>query len=465
MTSLTPSNKAPYTPTEVLIVDLASIVQDPSWPIDPSLVLSFRASISRGEPPLLDLSLNRVHRSDGSVGLEIIDGMHRLEALRQEGVAEYSAKVREYASQDAFYARIATSIGKPNDLFRQRAEQALREGFIRDLAAHLEGATLYQRGLAEDGTILPLPRREPLSTDPLLALGTILWIHFAAKPELTEEWERYVITWLDDMARRLGKTPEWLRDEILDITALVGEEVPGKRSAERARLLLAIPDDGILRLVLARLKREPRLTTTDLRFALDMLGCGPDVGQHTWLTSRTLQQMRSILAQATLSQLARDYGDALRKAERQRFVPRPVSAPPASTAPQAPGQQPPAPSELSRPQPPAPSVPSGGNTPAQHGLAEQQATEQSQVFGIVSSRFGGTQPKQTTKSLLPTPAVTSAPPDDLYAHAHGVTNLLIAAWDTFDHRGGDWSRPDVQQDFARLRSLIEQYSQRQRRPT
>jgi hypothetical protein len=71
-------------------------------------------------------------------------GMHRLEAMRQEGVTEYTAKVREYTPQDAFYARIAASIGKPNELFRQRAERALREGFIRDLAVQLRGAALYQ---------------------------------------------------------------------------------------------------------------------------------------------------------------------------------------------------------------------------------------------------------------------------------------------------------------------------------
>jgi hypothetical protein len=211
MTSMTPSNAA----TEVLTVDLASIRQDPSWPVDPVLVTSFRASISRGEPPILDLSLNRFLQSDGTVGLEIIDGMHRLEALRLEGVTSHSAKVREYSPQDAFYARIATSLGKPNELFRQRAERALREGFIRDVATHLEGATVYQRGLGEDGSIAPVPRSDPLPADPLLALGTILWIHFAAKPELTEDWERYVVSWLDDIAGRLGKTPVWLRDEIL----------------------------------------------------------------------------------------------------------------------------------------------------------------------------------------------------------------------------------------------------------
>ena len=319
----------------MLTVDLASIRQDPSWPVDPVLVTSFRASISRGEPPILDLSLNRFQQSDGTVGLEIIDGMHRLEALRLEGVTSHSAKVREYSPQDAFYARIATSIGKPNELFRQRAERALREGFLRDVAAHLEGATVYQHGVDEEGTPLPIPRREPLPADPLLALGTILWVHFAAKPEVTEDWERFVLAWLDDIAGRLGKTPAWLRDEVLDITALIGEDLPGKPTAERARLLLAIPDDGILRLVLARLKAEPQLTTTDLRFALDILGCGPDVERHSWLKSRGLPDMRSMLAHATLSQLARDYNDALARAEAaSRVVKKPALAPlPPSAAP------------------------------------------------------------------------------------------------------------------------------------
>lgn len=317
---MTPSHAAdgPHGPTETLTVDLAAIHQDTTWPVDPDLVSSFRASIRRGEPPLLDLSLNRLRLADGATDLEIIDGMHRLEALRLEGITTHSAKVREYSPQDAFYARIATSIGKPNELFRLRAERALREGFVQDVAAHLAGATVYQHGVAEDGTPRPTPRHEPLPADPLLALGTILWVHFAAKPEVTEDWERYVLTWLDDITGRLGKTPAWLRDEVLHITALLGEDLPGKPgkpSAERARLLLAIPDDGIMRLALARLKAEPKLATTNLRFALDILGCGPDIGRHSWLKPRSLPEMRSMLAHATLSQLARDYSHALARAE------------------------------------------------------------------------------------------------------------------------------------------------------
>jgi hypothetical protein len=59
--------------------------------------------------------------------------------------------------------------------------------------------------------------------------------------------------------------------------------------------------------VLARLKVELSLSTTDLRFALDILGCGPDMGRYPWLKPRGLPGMRSLLAHASLSQLAHDY--------------------------------------------------------------------------------------------------------------------------------------------------------------
>lgn len=529
MTSSTPSRG----PTETLMVDLAAIRQDPSWPVDPDLVASFRASIRRGEPPLLDLSLNRIRRTDGAgtsdldtsdaqETLEIIDGMHRLEALRLEGVTSHSAKVREYSPEDAFYARIATSIGKPNELFRQRAEQALREGFLRDVAAHLEGATVYQHGMTEEGAPRPTPRREPLPADPLLALGTILWVHFAAKPAVTQDWERYVLDWLEEMARRLGKSVAWLRDDVLRITALVGDGLPGKPSAERARLLLAIPDDGILRLALARLKAEPKLSTTDLRFALDILGCGPDVGQHTWLHPRRLPEMRSMLAHATLSQLARDYTAALARAEAASRVvrfpappqppaalppqtirpsgppaptvptPSPASAPPAYAP--APGAPAPAAPSAHAPQPPAPAAPApsapplGGAQSASAagnvglpGAATGQPTaehppiprDSNAVFGVVSARFGRTDTHAQHGTTLPpgTPAGPSpgtsqasgnvgVPTDDPFLPAHRLADALISAWHAFDQQAGDWSRPDIRQELTRLRTLIDGYLSR-----
>jgi hypothetical protein len=54
--SLTP----PHDATETLTVDLAAIRQDATWPVDPDLVSSFRASIRRGaEPRISSGSVNR----------------------------------------------------------------------------------------------------------------------------------------------------------------------------------------------------------------------------------------------------------------------------------------------------------------------------------------------------------------------------------------------------------------------
>jgi hypothetical protein len=303
---------------------------------------------------------------------------------------------------------------------------------------------VYRRGVDEEGTPQPMPRREPLPADPLLALGTILWVHFAAKPEVTEDWERFVLAWLDDIAGRLGRTPAWLRDEVLDITALIGEDLPGKPSAERARLLLAIPDDGIMRLVLARLKAEPQITTTSLRFALDILGCGPDIERHNWLKSRGLAEMRGMLAHASLSQLARDYNDALARAEAaSRVVKKPTLTPlPSSTV------------------PPSGAAPTSARAEsiAPQSTAEPQTrpAESSQVFGIVSPNFAGT----TVRSGKETPvflARADLPMDDPYMPARRETNALIRAWHTFDTRSGNWSRLDVQEDLAHLRTLIDGY--------
>ena len=387
---------------------------------------------------------NRFRSDDGTVVLEIIDGMHRLEALRLEGVTSHSAKVREYSRQDAFYARIATSLGKPNELFRQRAERALREGFIRDVAAHLEGATVYQRGMDEQGTPQLISRREPLPADPLLALGTILWVHFTAKPEVTEAWERFVLAWLDDIAGRLGKTPAWLRDEVLDITALLGGEIPGKPTAERARLLLAIPDEGILRLVLARLKGEPQVSATDLRFALDILGCGPDMERHSWLKRRGLPEMRGMLAHATLSQLARDYTDALGRAESAaRIVPKPAPVQPPSSGTSVPS---------------APSTGAGEDVVPVPDAAQQtvRAEDTSQVFGIVSPNFAGTAVRSSKgATLFPVPPSTAS--GDPFAPARSLMVSLIHTWRTFDEQDGAWVRADIQHDLAALRTVIDGY--------
>lgn len=263
---------------------------------------------------------------------------------------------------------------------------------------------------------------------------------------MTEAWEQYVVSWLEDIAGRLGKTPVWLRDEILDITALLGEDVPGKLTAERARLLLGIPDDGILRLVLARLKAEPHLPTTDLRFALDILGCGPDMGRYPWLKPRGLQGMRSLLAHTSLSQLARDCDEALRQAEAGAQI---VKKPPLAAVP----------SPSSTPSSTPPSTP--GDTLSQ---ASEQTTsrpaDNSQVFGIVSPKFGGTGSRSTSPTHPPDSVTPATLSDGRYEHVHMLTLQLIRAWNDYEVQGGDWTRQNVRADLLQLRTIFEAYVRR-----
>jgi hypothetical protein len=226
--------------------------------------------------------------------------------------------------------------------------------------------------------------------------------------------------------------------------------VPGKLTTERARLLLGIPDEGIHRLVLARLKVEPHLSTTDLRFALDILGCGPDMGRYPWLKPRGLSGMRGLLAHASLSQLAHDYDEALRRAEANAQI---VKKPPVTASP--------SPETPERTEPPAvtTSIPgvSSAHVTDEHTTSPEAS---SQVFGIVSPKFGGTSSRSSTPASSP-PSVSPAPlVDARYQFAHTLTLQLIHAWNDFAEQGGDWTRPYVRHDLLQLRTILEHYLRR-----
>ncbi len=225
--------------------------------------------------------------------------------------------------------------------------------------------------------------------------------------------------------------------------------------------------------------------------------------------------MRSLLAHATLSQLARDYTDALARAEvasRAIRSPAPLHPqPPASTAPMAPmapmaptaptlnppppavgtsgPRTPPTPPGAPSPDAPAPSESPPGAQPPSAASAAADVTrsadrravdepislpDSTPVFGLVSSRFGRTVSHvghatrathaTTTQGTPPTTTTTGntgvSPddsPDAAFLSAHRLIDSLIGAWHAFDQRGGDWSRPDIRHDLTRLRTLIDAY--------
>lgn len=232
--------------------------------------------------------------------------------------------------------------------------------------------------------------------------------------------------------------------------------------------------------------------------------------------------MRSMLAHATLSQLARDYSDALTRAEAAaratRFsapshppasttptlTPPPVSTsnpsgaltpptpptspstppPVAPVAPNVPASRAPQPSTNTGTQPPSVAADSSGSAELRAADEPISPQDSNPVFGVVSARFGravshmehathathettaqGTPP--TTGNIGVSPASSASPvsPEDSFLSAHRLTDALIGAWHAFDQRGGDWSRPDIREELTHLRTLIDTYLTRGADPT
>jgi hypothetical protein len=157
--------------------------------------------------------------------------------------------------------------------------------------------------------------------------------------------------------------------------------------------------------------------------------------------------MRSLLAHASLSQLAHDYDETLRRAEANAQI---VKKPPVTASPSPLGTEP-------------PTVPTGTPSLSSTLAREEHTTSpaaSSQVFGIVSPKFGGTGSRSTTPPSAP-PFITPAPlVDTQYQSVHTLTLQLIRAWSDFELKGGDWTRPYVRHDLLQLRTVLEGYLRR-----
>src|SRR5262249_51970010 len=81
------------------------------------------------------MQLNRVWHPEVPWRYEIIDGFHRYEAAKAEGVTELLCQVVEIGIREARYARIQACVGKPSEITRARALHELRLAFIADMRA------------------------------------------------------------------------------------------------------------------------------------------------------------------------------------------------------------------------------------------------------------------------------------------------------------------------------------------
>jgi hypothetical protein len=180
------------------------------------------------------MQVNRVWQPEASWHYEIIDGFHRYEAAKAEGVPSLLCQVVELEVQEARYARIQACVGKPSEVTRERALRELRLAFISDMRAKIGSPDLlYEPVLGEEGQVQARLRALPLPEDPLAALEA-LTDHLLATQQNTlpasslqsqqgenrtpfgqrTGWEQQLTDWLADLGERFGYDASWLLQEL-----------------------------------------------------------------------------------------------------------------------------------------------------------------------------------------------------------------------------------------------------------
>ncbi|HEY7127248.1 MAG TPA: ParB/RepB/Spo0J family partition protein [Ktedonobacterales bacterium] len=207
-------------------------IHELGWPTDRHLVLSFRRTLQQGGH-FAPMQLNRVWQPEAPWRYEIIDGFHRFEAAKAEGVIELLCQVVEIGLREARYARIQACVGKPAEITRARALQELRLAYIADMRALIGNPlTLMEPVLGEDGQVHARPRAMPLPTEPLAALEAftdhLIVTQGDPLPALVTSdqqstitfdglqagWERTIAAWMAELGQRFGYDADWLLQEL-----------------------------------------------------------------------------------------------------------------------------------------------------------------------------------------------------------------------------------------------------------
>lgn len=245
-------------------VELGDVRDDPSWATEDSRIEAFRAMLRQGKR-FGTPTVRRVWHEDTSFHYEIIDGFHRIRALIAEDYESYPMTVNECDERTADFDRIQASLDKPDPILVARAEVALRQRFLRDMMAVLEGQTFYERALHTDGTVIAVKRQDALPNDPGQAL-VVLVEHTVARALLSqrsgikmtmEMWEKRFDRWVAEICEWLHVKPTWLRQAVNAPTFLgLGENQEGALGAEVLAVAFSIPDRELRGLVIAKLRNE-----------------------------------------------------------------------------------------------------------------------------------------------------------------------------------------------------------------
>lgn len=208
-------------------------IHELGWPTDRHLVFSFRRTLQQGGH-FAPMQLNRVWQPEAPWRYEIIDGFHRYEAAKAEGVKELLCQVVEIGIREARYARIQACVGKPAEITRARALHELRLAFIADMQTLIgDPSTLMEPILGEDGQVHARLRTTPLPSEPLAALEAFTDHLLVTQPEpppgfvtlelqskaMTSEglrpgWEQALAAWLAELGQRFGYDADWLLQEL-----------------------------------------------------------------------------------------------------------------------------------------------------------------------------------------------------------------------------------------------------------
>ncbi len=331
--------------TSIESIDLTAI-SDLQWPTDPMLVASFRKTLAHGG----DVPLLLVNRVDGQY--EIIDGFHRYDAAKSEGITTILCQVVSYDERTARYSRIQACTGKPAKVTYERAKIELRRAFASEIRGRLGiGTIIYEPILTEDLQLSKRNRKTPLPDDPIQALTAltdhILLLreeHYATHRDTNypadmdgDVIHTVVLSWLTEMEHRFGfnegKMMELIGEEAWKVAFPV--QTPGQYSVNGAmsRALMGIPDSAMRELIAKRSQSVSSYSNGTLIHTFRELigwecrfGFPPHTSERKLRALPTRSQLLQMLATRNMtqvvSQLRQKHGDIIRAEEQQKIIAR-----------------------------------------------------------------------------------------------------------------------------------------------
>jgi hypothetical protein len=410
------------------------------------------------------MQLNRVWQPDVAWRYEIIDGFHRYEAAKAEGITELLCQVVELGTREARYDRIQACVGKPAELTRARALQELRLAFIIDMHGLIGSPDrLYEPILGEDGRFHARPHTSQLPKEPLEALEVFTDHLLATEAEgllltasaeqsmlngmpisLHSGWEEALTEWLGELGQRFGYDAAWLLQELhmqlLQQQGFGQDWTPRQREAFQrqggyafhALWLWDVPDVELRTWLRRQVQTDPS-NGEWLWKAVQLLGL---------TTSLQAEKPLQTLPKSVLLNLLNRYPSPrdLYQAIRDRLAERTMEEKPQLPPPRA-ALPPPTASTAQSAPPPAPAA----RSPA------------SAIFAVGSSGFVG-QPPPPKEPAEPAHSMNRTLPDPTKAYepVHvACVALLEAIKELTSHYGQAWLQWEyAQEDVAQLHAAL-----------